>query len=83
MPKIDLLIGGSPCQNFSSANLNYRDGLEGDKSCLFFEYLRILKEVKPKYFLLENVKMKKDELAKISEYLGVEPIAINSKLVSA
>lgn len=83
LPKIDLLIGGSPCQNFSSANLTSRDGLEGDKSSLFYHYLRILKEVKPKYFLLENVKMKKDQEAAISDLLGVKPILINSNLVSA
>lgn len=82
LPKIDLLIGGSPCQNFSIANL-VKNGLEGDKSCLFFHYLRLLKEVKPKYFLLENVKMKKEDQKKISELLGVEPIKINSKLVTA
>lgn len=83
LPKIDILIGGSPCQNFSSANLNYRDGLEGEKSSLFYQYLRLLKELKPKYFLLENVKMKKDQQEAISQFLGVEPIAINSSLVSA
>lgn len=82
LPKIDLLIGGSPCQDFSIANL-VKDGLEGDKSSLFFHYLRLLKEVKPKYFLLENVKMKKEDQKKISELLGVEPIKINSKLVTA
>ena len=60
-----------------------KDGLDGDKSSLFYHYLRLLQEVKPKYFLLENVKMKKSDQAKISELLGVEPIAINSKVVSA
>lgn len=57
LPKIDLLIGGSPCQGFSFAGrqLNFED----ERSKLFFEYVRILKETKPKYFLLENVKMKK------------------------
>ena len=60
-----------------------KDGLDGDKSSLFFHYLRLLQEVKPKHFLLENVKMKKSDQAKISELLGVEPIAINSKVVSA
>ena len=58
LPKIDLLIGGSPCQDFSCANLT-RNGLEGEKSSLFYHYLRLLRELKPKYFLLENVKMKK------------------------
>lgn len=78
--EFDLLIGGSPCQNFSIAG--DKKGLEGEKSKLFFEYLRILKEVRPKYFLLENVKMKKEEQDKISRYLNVEPIFINSRLVS-
>lgn len=77
---IDLLIGGSPCQGFSVAGkkLNFDD----ERSKLFFEYVRVLKECKPKYFLLENVNMKKEWLDTISGYLGVEPIRINSKLVS-
>jgi len=80
-PKIDLLIGGSPCTGFSIAGkqLNFND--PGSK--LFFEFVRILKEVKPKYFLLENVRMKKEWQDIISKELGVEPININSKLVSA
>jgi DNA (cytosine-5)-methyltransferase 3A len=57
LPKIDLLIGGSPCQSFSNAGL--RNGFDG-KSKLFWEYVRVLKETKPKYFLLENVKMKQE-----------------------
>jgi len=79
--KIDLLIGGSPCQGFSFAGkqLNFDD----PRSQLFFEYVRLLKELKPTYFLLENVKMKKESMAIITEYLGVEPIEINSNLVSA
>jgi len=78
---IDLLLGGSPCQGFSLAGkqLNFED----PRSKLFFEYVRILKEVKPKYFLLENVKMKKEYQDIITEYLGVEPIKINSSLLSA
>lgn len=81
LPRIDLLIGGSPCQGFSFAGkqLNFED----ERSKLFFEYVRLLKECKPKYFLLENVKMKKEYQDIISEYLGVEPILINSALVSA
>ena len=77
---IDLVIGGSPCQWFSVAGkmLNFED----PRSKLFFEFVRILKEVKPKYFLLENVKMKKERQDIISERLGVEPIEINSGLVS-
>jgi DNA-cytosine methyltransferase len=76
LPKIDLLIGGSPCQSFSNAGNG--KGFDG-KSGLFWEYVRILKEVKPTYFLLENVKMKKEWQNIISEALGVEPIEINSK----
>lgn len=76
LPKIDLLIGGSPCQSFSRAGDG--SGFDG-KSKLFWEYVRILKEVKPTYFLLENVKMKKEWQDVISEALGVQPIEINSK----
>lgn len=78
---IDLLIGGSPCQWFSVAwkMLNFDD----PRSKLFFEFVRILREVKPKYFLLENVKMKKERQDIISRELWVEPIEINSSLVSA
>ena len=81
LPKIGLLIGGSPCQGFSFAGkqLNFED----PRSKLFFEFVRILKECKPKYFLLENVKMKKEYQDVITKHLGVEPIEINSNLVSA
>ena len=82
--KISLLIGGSPCQNFSTARacMYEIDGLKGDKSKLFYEYLRILKEVNPDYFLLENVKMKKESYEELNSYLGVKGIPINSELVS-
>lgn len=85
LPKIDLLIGGSPCQNLSIAMaVEHRNGLKGDKSSLFYEYYRLLHETKPKYFLLENVgSMRKSDRNVITELLGVEPIKINSKLVSA
>ena len=78
---IDLLIGGSPCQGFSFAGgqLNFDD----PRSQLFFEFVRIKNETQPKYFLLENVKMRKESEAIITELLGVEPIEINSNLVSA
>ena len=81
LPKIDLLIGGTPCQGFSFAGkqLNFED----PRSKLFFEFVRLLNETKPKYFLLENVKMKKEYQDVISRYLGVEPVEINSNLVSA
>jgi DNA-cytosine methyltransferase len=75
LPKIDLLIGGSPCQSFSNAGTG--KGFEG-KSGLFWEYVRLLNELKPKYFLLENVKMKKEWENVITEALGVSPILINS-----
>ena len=81
LPQIDLLVGGSPCQGFSFAGrqLNFDD----PRSKLFFEYVRLLKELKPKYFLLENVKMKQESMDVITEALGVDPIFINSSLVSA
>ena len=77
LPKIDLLIGGSPCQDFSIGSKD-RAGLEGEKSSLFYEYLRLLKELKPKYFLLENVEMTSENKKALSDYLGVEPTFINS-----
>ena len=79
--KPDIIIGGSPCQGFSIAGkgLNFDD----PRSKLFFTFVDILKHYKPKYFLLENVKMKKEHQKVISDCLGVEPIEINSALVSA
>jgi hypothetical protein len=82
LPKIDLLIGGSPCQDFSVGNKK-RDGLNGQKSILFFEYLRLLNECKPTYFLLENVMMDKKDYYIISGYLGTEPVRINSNRITA
>lgn len=79
--KIDLLIGGSPCQDFSAANL-VQSGLQGQKSSLFYEYLRLLKELQPKYFLLENVKMKQEHQDALSDMLGVQPKLVDSYLVS-
>jgi len=80
---IDLLIGGSPCQDLSIAKDN-REGLRGKKSSLFFEYVRILHQIKPKYFILENVaSMPKEAKAEITRHLGVEPIMIDAALVSA
>jgi len=82
---IDLLIGGSPCQGFSFAGKQL--AFDDPRSALFFEYvniLRFLKAINPNIkFMLENVKMKKDHLDVISKYLGVEPVFINSALVSA
>ena len=79
--KVDIIIFGSPCQGFSSSGklLNFND----PRSKLFFEAVRAIKECKPKYFLMENVVMKKEWQDIISSYLGVEPIEINSSLVSA
>jgi len=81
LPSIDLVIGGSPCQGFSRAGkgLNFED----PRSVLFFEYVRILNEVKPEYFLLENVQMKQEHQDVVNAYLGVEPLKINSALLSA
>lgn len=85
LPKIDLLIGGSPCQGFSFAGkqLNFND----KRSVLFFEYVRILKEIQqlnPNVkFLLENVKMKKNVISEIDQILGVNGMLLNSKLISA
>jgi len=78
LPKIGLLFGGSPCQSFSSAGKGL--GFDG-KSKLFWEYIRVLKETNPTYFLLENVVMKKEWENIITESLGVKPITINSKVV--
>lgn len=89
--KIDLLIGGSPCQDFSSAKAfgthgQTPEGLEGTKSGLFYHYLRILKEIQAEnpnlVWLLENVKMKKQSKEQLDEYLGVEGIYINSSVLS-
>lgn len=81
LPKIDLLIGGSPCQgfSFSGKQLNFKD----PRSKLFFEFVRLVKELKPKYWLLENVVMKKEYEQVISDYLGVKPVTINSSLITA
>lgn len=83
--KIDMVIGGSPCQDFSPLKwINWEGGagLEGEKSKLFYEYLRVLKEVNPEYFLLENVRMKKDSEKDLNDFMGVEGVHINSNLVS-
>jgi site-specific DNA-cytosine methylase len=79
--KIDILVGGSPCQGFSNmgAGLNFTD----PRSKLFFEFVRILEHTKPKYFLLENVRMRPEWQEVITKYLGVKPIRINSSIVSA
>lgn len=81
--KIDIIIGGSPCQDLSIANAN-REGLKGKRSGLFYKYVEALEVIKPKYFLLENVaSMKNSERDIISEILGVQPIMINSATITA
>lgn len=83
LPKIDLMFGGSPCQDLSSSNVwTEQKGLEGKKSSLFWEFVRLLKEVKPTYFLLENVgSAKNSDIEIIDRELGVKGIKFNSKLV--
>ena len=94
IPEIDLIVGGSPCQGFSFAGK--QKAFKDERSALFFEFIRLLKEIKPKYFLLENVVMRKefqqvitDEVSKIypqssnGSLFGIEPIMINSSLLSA
>lgn len=82
--KIDLLIGGSPCQDLSVAKRD-REGLSGGRSGLFWEYVRILKEVKPKYFILENVNSMPIEarVAITMELFNIPPVMIDASLVSA
>ena len=78
---VNLIMGGSPCQGFSFAGKQL--AFDDPRSALFFQFVRLLEGIKPKYFLLENVKMKKEYLQVITDLLGVEPIFINSALVSA
>jgi len=79
LPKIDLLIGGSPCQDLSNAFKG--KGLDGNRSSLFFEFIRIKEDIKPNFFLLENVKNKWKET--IDDYIGEEGIIINSHFYTA
>ena len=80
--KIDLLIGGSPCQDLSIAGA--RKGLSGERSGLFYKFVEALEVIKPKYFLLENnVGMPQEAYEEISRLMGCYPIEINSALVSA
>jgi DNA (cytosine-5)-methyltransferase 3A len=84
LPKIDLLIGGSPCTSLSCAARQKESGLEKGESTLFWQYVRILRECSPQWFMLENVaSMKKPDRDRISEVLSIQPIMINSALVSA
>lgn len=77
----DIVIAGSPCQGFSIAGkqLNFND----PRSALYFEFERALDEIQPRYFLLENVNMKKEYEDTITQRLGVQPIKINSNKLSA
>lgn len=83
--QFDLVIFGSPCQSFSRAmKTDKRIGLDDPvRSGLFYQCYRILKEVNPKYFLMENVVMKQEDESYISDSMGVKPIRINSSLLSA
>ena len=81
LPPIDLLIGGSPCQSFSLSGK--RRGFDDPRGQLFFQYHRLLKELKPRYFILENVIMKKAYQDVITSYLKVDPIIIDSALLTA
>ena len=81
LPYIDLLMGGSPCQGFSFAGKQL--AFDDPRSRLFFEFIRIMNELKPKYVLLENVRMKKQFEDVITEHMGFPPQLINSSKVSA
>lgn len=87
MKPVDLLVGGSPCQNLSMSvinNIKHNQGLAGEKSKLFYEFLRLKQELQPGYFLLENVGgMTNENKDMISYALGVEPVRINSNRFSA
>ena len=82
LPKIDLMLAGSPCTDLSFAGLG-KGLVKGEQSSLFFDWWELVKELKPKYIFLENVRMKEEYKKQISEILGFEPTAINSSLVSA
>ena len=81
LPQIDLLIGGSPCQGFSAAGV--RNGFSNPMAGFFWDYVRLLYEAKPKYFLYENVLMPQECQDIISTILGEEPIMVDSSLISA
>ena len=78
LPKIDLLIGGSPCQDLSNAHKG--DGIGGVRSSLFYQFVKIKNKLKPKYFLLENVKNKWSKL--MDKEIGVSGIELNSLYLS-
>ena len=78
LPKIDLLIGGSPCQDLSNAHKG--EGIDGVRSSLFYQFIKFKNRLKPKYFLLENVKNKWSKL--MNKEIGVEGIELNSMYLS-
>lgn len=80
LPFIDLLMGGSPCQSFSQEGR--RGNFDDPRGKLFWEFVRVLRETKPPWFLLENVPMNRESQDIISSYLGVEPVKINSAIFS-
>lgn len=81
LPKIDLLVAGFPCQSFSL--MGKRKGFDDPRGQIFFQVMRIIKEVKPKFFILENTRMEKKDMQIINSHVGFEPQMINSALVSA
>lgn len=82
--QIDLFLCGSPCQDMSLINVNNRVGVNGEKSSLLYKCVEILKQIKPKYFLFENVgSMTNADKEVFNREIGIDPIAINSSLVSA
>lgn len=81
LPEIDLILSGFPCPSFSKAG--NQKGFYDKRGKLFYKFIEILHKIQPKYFLAENVKMKKEYKDIISKELGVEPILINSALLSA
>jgi site-specific DNA-cytosine methylase len=82
--RIDLFLCGSPCQNMSLINITQKTGITGEKSSLFFKCVEIMRQVNPTYFLYENVgSMKNSDRDIFTTNLGIEPIKINAKLVSA
>jgi len=82
LPKIDLMLAGSPCTDLSFAGLG-KGLVKGEQSSLFFDWWKLVQQLKPRFIFLENVRMKEEYKKQISEILGFEPTAINSSLVSA
>lgn len=80
IPKVDLILSGTPCVSFSVAGK--KENMNGVSGYLFYEFVRILKEVNPTYFFFENVKMKEDVAEEINKALGVDYIYINSALLT-